>query len=400
MSQRLYAVYRERASSIEGIALHASTALNFISDGDPQRIRGQVVTPGFFEVLGVEAEMGRTFVEEEGAPGGGQVIVLSDSFWRNDLGADPAILDKSLDINGVLRRVVGIMPAEFGHPNQRARLWLALVVDPARAGLASFGPSAVARLGPGNTVQSASTEIEGLSSRLPELFPGSDEVAFLEEVSLRSIVMPLKQALVGDVTSTLWVLLGTVGFVLLIACANVANLPLVRAEGWQREMALRVAVGAGRWHVLRSFLSESVVLAVVGGLLGMVVAGLAVNASLGMVPTDMPRVAEIGVDMRVMGFTAVIVLACAVFFGLFPILRYGTDDPASQHRSRTAATKGASASFRTGASAGVAASSYTRIAARIGARRRGSTSSSAQRAAAVFETTTSRASMLHTIRHP
>jgi ABC-type antimicrobial peptide transport system permease subunit len=218
-------------------------------------------------------------------------------------------LDKSLDINGVLRRIVGIMPAEFGHPNQRARLWLALVVGPARAGLASFGPSAVARLGPGNTVQSASTEIEGLSSRLPELFPGSDEVAFLEEVSLRSIVMPLKQALVGDVTSTVWVLLGTVGFVLLIACANVANLLLVRAEGWQREMALRVAVGAGRWHMLRSFLSESIVLAVVGGLLGMVVAGLAVNASLGMVPTDMPRVAEIGVDMRVMGFTAVIVLA-------------------------------------------------------------------------------------------
>jgi predicted permease len=332
MSQGLYNVYREHASTIESIALFAGTTVNLIGDGDAQRIRGQAVTPGCFAVLGVEAAMGRTFLEEEGAPEGERVIILSDGFWRNDLGADPAVLGTSLDINGILRRVVGVMPAEFGHPNQDARLWAPLIVDPARASLANFGADGIARVGPGNSVQSAATEIEGLIGRLPELFPESGAVSFLQEVGLESSVLPLKQSLVGDVTATLWILLGTVGFVLLIACANVANLLLVRAEGRQRELALRVAVGAGRWQVLRSFLSESVVLAGVGGFLGMVIAGLAVKASLSLVLTAIPRVAEIGVDLRVMSFTAVIALGCAVFFGFFPMLRYGADDLASQLR--------------------------------------------------------------------
>ncbi len=332
MSTGLYNVYREHASSIESIALFSGTTVNLISDGDPQRIGGQAVTPSFFEVLGVEAAIGRTFLEEEGAPDGEQVIILSDGFWRNDLGGDLAIIGGSLDINGTQRRIVGVMPPGFGHPNQRTRLWVPLVIDPVRAPLAAFGASGIARLGPGNSVQSAATEIEGLIGRLPELFPESGAVSFLQEVGLRSLVLPLKQSMVGDVRATLWILLGTVGFVLLIACANVANLLLVRAEGRQRELALRMAVGAGRWQVVRSFLSESVVLSGVGGLLGAVIAGLAVKISLGMVPTDIPRVAEIGVDLRVMSFTAAIALGCAVFFGFLPMLRYGADDLASQLR--------------------------------------------------------------------
>jgi len=332
MSTGLYNVYREHASSIERIALFRGTTVNLISEGDPQRISGQAVTPGFFEVLGVEAAIGRTFLEEEGAPDGEQVIILSDGFWRNDLGGDLAIIGGSLDINGTQRRIVGVMPPGFGHPNQRTRLWVPLVIDPVRAPLAAFGASGIARLGPGNSVQSAATEIEGLIGRLPELFPESGAVSFLQEVGLRSLVLPLKQSMVGDVRATLWILLGTVGFVLLIACANVANLLLVRAEGRQRELALRMAVGAGRWQVVRSFLSESVVLSGVGGLLGAVIAGLAVKISLGMVPTDIPRVAEIGVDLRVMSFTAAIALGCAVFFGFLPMLRYGADDLASQLR--------------------------------------------------------------------
>ncbi len=146
------------------------------------------------------------------------------------------------------------------------------------------------------------------------------------------MVRPLKEAVVGDVGRTLWILLGTVGFVLLIACANVANLLLVRAEGRQREVALRVAVGAGRAQVLRAFLGESLVLAAAGGALGVAVAALAVRLSVGVVPTDIPRMAEVGVDLRVLGFSALVSLGCAFFFALFPLLRYGTADLANQLR--------------------------------------------------------------------
>jgi len=189
MSTGLYNVYGEHASSLESIALYSRTTVNLIADGDPQRIRGQVVTPSFFHVLGVDAAMGRTFLADEGAPDGERVVILSDGFWRNDLGADPAILETTLDLNGTLRRVVGVMPPGFGHPDQRARLWAPLVVDPARSPLAAFGANGIARLGPGNSVQSASTEIEGLIGRLPELFPESGEVSFLQEVGLQSIVL-------------------------------------------------------------------------------------------------------------------------------------------------------------------------------------------------------------------
>ena len=191
MSTGLYNVYGEHASSLESIALYSRTTVNLIADGDPQRIRGQVVTPSFFHVLGVDAAMGRTFLADEGAPDGERVVILSDGFWRNDLGADPAILETTLDLNGTLRRVVGVMPPGFGHPDQRARLWAPLVVDPARSPLAAFGANGIARLGPGNSVQSASTEIEGLIGRLPELFPESGEVSVLQEVGLQSIVLRL-----------------------------------------------------------------------------------------------------------------------------------------------------------------------------------------------------------------
>ncbi len=332
MSQGLYVLYREQAPSVGEIGLFVPTAVNLVTEGEPQRVQVQAVTPGFFDVLGVAPALGRAFTEEEGAPDGEQVVLLSDGLWRTSYGADPGVLGRTLDVNGVSRRIVGVMPPDFGHPDREARLWLPMVVDPVQAPLASFGAGGVARMTPGTTPDALHTELQGLIARLPELFPESGAPAFLAQVGLTAEVAPLKEAVVGDVSSTLWILLSTVGFVLLIACANVANLLLVRAESRGRELALRMALGAGRGQVLRAFMSESLVLAAAGGVLGTLVAAGAVRVVFGLLPTDLPRMAEIGIDGRVLAFTAALAVGCAVFFGFFPMLRARGRDLAGRLR--------------------------------------------------------------------
>jgi len=332
MSQGLYITYGEHARTLEGLALYAGTAVNIVNDGVAERMRADVVTPSFFRVLGVDAALGRTFAEAEGAPDGELAVILSDGMWRSVFGADADVIGRSLDVNGRLRPIVGVMPPDFGFPDRDARLWVPLVVDPARAPLANFSAGGIGLMAPDASVESVHAELEGLIGRLAELYPDSGGPAFLQEVGLRAKVMPLKEFLVGDVTGTLWILMGTVGLVLLIACANVANLLLVRADGRRRELAVRVAMGAGRMQVLRWFLSESLVLAAVGGIAGVAIAIIAVRASTGFVPTDIPRMAEVGVDPRVLAFSAAVALGCAVFFGSFPVLRTRTDNPAMQLR--------------------------------------------------------------------
>lgn len=336
ISQGLYQFYREQASSLEEVAMYAGVSMNLVLDGEAQRLQGQAVTPSFFSVLGAEATLGRTFAESEGAPGGEEVVLLSYGFWRDSFGGDPSVLGRSLDLNGRLAQVVGVMPPEFGFPDRRAHFWLPLQVDPANAQLASFGAGGMARFAPGSSVAGVQAELEGLLGRLPEFFPENGAVDFLEDVGLAPIVLPMKEQIVGNVRTTLWVLLGTVGLVLLIACANVANLLLVRAEGRQRELALREALGAGRSQILRWFMSESLVLTTLGGALGVGVAAFAVRSALGYVPTDIPRMAEVGMDVRVLSFTMVIALGCALFFGLFPLLRHGREDLAAELRDGAA----------------------------------------------------------------
>src|SRR5688572_4329275 len=322
MSVGLYVLYREQAASIEEIALFGQAQPNLVTEGVVERVPAQNVTPSFFTVLGGEAALGRTFSEAEGAPDGDPVVVLSDGLWRDTFGSDPSVIGRTLDLNGTTREIVGVMPRDFGHPNRDARLWIPLVVNPAQPGLAGFGPTGIARMSPDATPAGVLAELTGLIARLGEFRPdAAGQIAFLGQVQLGAVVLPLKEAIVGDVDTTLWILLGTVGFVLLIACANVANLLLVRAEARQRELALRIAIGAGRREVMRASMSESLVLALAGGALGVGIAALTVSASADLLPSTLPRAAEIGVDLRVLAFTASIALGCAVFFGLVPLLR-------------------------------------------------------------------------------
>lgn len=332
ISPGLYLLYRDQAATLESVAVYTRTAVTLVADDQPERVMGQSVTADFFDVLDVAPAMGRAFEPGEGAPDGALVIVLSDGLWRSRYGADPSILGTTIEVSGRNREVIGVMPAGFGFPDQEARFWLPRVVDEANAPLAAFFASGIGRIAEGRSIEAVTAEIDGMLGRLPELFPGDGGATFLMEVNIGSVVRSLKESVVGDVSTTLWVLLGTVGFVLLIACANVANLLLVRAEGRQRELALRVAVGAGRLQVMRTFMAESLVLGAAGGALGLLFANASIRATTAFIPSDLPRMHEIGMDLRVLGFAFVMVLGCVVFFGLFPMVRYGVSDLAGQLR--------------------------------------------------------------------
>ncbi|MBW3554496.1 MAG: ABC transporter permease [Gemmatimonadetes bacterium] len=324
MSPGLYLVYREHARTLESIGLYQSTVANFVGDdGEAERVDGQSVTPSVFQVLKVPAALGRTLVAQDAEPGADPVVVLSHALWRSRFGGDRDVLGQTVLMDGVSRRVVGVMPAGFTHPDAQTRLWIPFAVDPTTAPLGSFSPNGVGRLADGATAETVNSELAGLIARLGDLRPDAGPVlGFLEEVELAAVVQPLKQATVGDVSRTLWTLLGMVAFVLLIACANVANLLLVRAEGRQRELALRRAIGAGHWDVIRPFLAESLALTLAGGALGVAVAAVAVETTLALAPAGIPRMSEVGVDLRVLAFTGAVSLIAALLFGLFPSLRF------------------------------------------------------------------------------
>jgi len=321
-STGLYLLYRERSRTLASLGLSQQLAVNLSGEGEPERVDGQGVTPGLFDVLGVAPAIGQGFTEEQGRPGGEPVVILSDALWRTRFGGNANVIGTTVVVDGVSRRIVGVMPRGFAYPDERARLYIPMVIIPEAAPIANFTAQGVGRLADGATAASVQAELQSFIGRLSEFYPQSGAVAFLAEVGLKAKVVSLKESVVGDLSRTLWILLGTVGFVLLIACANVANLFLVRAEGRQRELAVRRALGGGRWAVVRPFLAESLILGVAGGLAGLAVASFAVRGAAALAPANLPRMHEIGMDVRVLAFTGALSLLSALLFGVLPMLPY------------------------------------------------------------------------------
>jgi predicted permease len=320
-------LYRNHARSIGSVALQGNAVMNIAGDNDAERVTGASVSPSIHDVLLAVPAHGRRLLESDGEPGADPVVVLSDAYWQSRFGGDPSVLNTTLLMNGVARQIVGIMPRGFAYPDEEARFWIPLTVDPASAPLAAFGAEGIARMADGATLESVRADVAGIIGRLEELAPeAAPQVSFLREVRITAVVATLKEVVVGNVSRVMWTLLGMVGFVLLIACANVANLLLVRAESRQRELAVRQALGANRAAIARPFLAESLTLGVTGGALGVAVAALAVRTTTALAPADLPRMSEVGIDPRVLAFTAAISLLAAFAFGMFPILRYGAGD--------------------------------------------------------------------------
>ena len=290
--------------------------------GDAERVVAAGVTATLFPTLGVSTQRGHAFTADEDRPGAPRVIILSDALWRQKYGGDPAIVGKRIMIDGAPCEVVGIMPASFRFPSGYTRLWIPLQFDPAHAEPLSFNYSAVARLKPGVTAQSAAADLARSTPRLLDEFPFNIPKAMFEQAHLLPTVQPLRDVTVGDVSKLLWVLFGAVGLVLLIACANVANLFLVRAEGRHRELAVRNALGATRGALLVQYLSETALIAVGGGVLGLAMAWGAIRL-LPSLPASIyvPRASEVRIDLAVWAFAGAATLLCTIAVSLVPLLR-------------------------------------------------------------------------------
>ncbi len=319
-SQALYLHYQEHARAIESFAVFSDENVNLISDGEPQQLTASQVTQEYFDVLGVQPFMGRAFAIGEDGPGAEPVAILGYPLWVSAFGKDPKVLDRLVEMDGVQRRIIGVMPEGFLLSDED--LWIPLVIDPVDADAGSLQFIGAARLADGQSMESAQAEMQDLLLRFADENPDELGREVLEQAGLAADIKPLQDVFVQDMKQALWVLLGTVGFVLLIACANVANLFLVRAEARQREQALRSALGASRGDVARQYLTESVTLAVGSGLLGLGLAVLGVKGLLLLAPTDLPAIFEVGIDGSVLVFTALISVAAGLFFGVFPVFGY------------------------------------------------------------------------------
>lgn len=316
-----YTLYRERARTIEETGLYDVESFTVVGTGEPERLIGARATASLFSVLGIEPQIGRTFSAEEDRPEGPDVMVLGHAFWQRRFAGSADALGAVLQIDGKPWEVIGVMPEGFAFPNNEAELWVPHPIDAEELGEVNFSYDAVGRLAPGATVEQASAELDALLRELPEAYPGAMSKQMLEQSGVKAFANLLRDDQVGDVRRLLWVLLAAVGFVLLIACANVANLLLVRTEGRHRELAVRAAMGASRGRLARQLLGESFLLAAVGGAIGIGLAWLAVRGLALLDPGNLPRLAEIRIDTPVLLFALGVTALAGLAFGVLPSLR-------------------------------------------------------------------------------
>ena len=291
-------------------------------DGPPLQVDVALMTLSAFEVIGLQPQRGRLPTPEEDVPDAPLVVLISDGLWVDRYGADPGIVGRTIELNGTSREVIGVMPPGYDFPSPQTDVWAPDRLNPASENFGGHHITAIARLAPGVTLETAETDAESLVARFDEV--GYGPQWFQGIFSGEAVVRTLKEEIIGDSRQPLLILLGTVGFVLLIACSNVANLLLVRAESRTRERAVRIALGSGRGRLMQYVLTESLLLALVGGAAGVLLAWIGTRALVAAGPTSIPRLGEIGINGNVLLFTAAIALLAGLLFGLLPALRAGS----------------------------------------------------------------------------
>jgi len=316
--------YREENATLAGLALYTRRDMELSQDGKPERLAALGVTAGFFELLGVRPLLGREFRREDELPNNSSVVILSHALWQRRFNGDPDVVGKAVTLAGRPFTIVGVMPPGAQHVGGDYRsmphgatvdLWGPLEIPPQAERGAHFC-NAIGRLKPGVTLDQGAADLNMIAGRLARQFPNTNQ-------GWRIAIQPLREEIAGRARTTLLALFGAVVFVLLIACVNVANLLLARATGREREIAVRAAVGAGRGRIVRQLLTESLLLAMVGGAAGIMLAQWAIDALRKLGPEQLPRMQSVSIDGRILLFTLGVTMVTGVLFGLAPALQGG-----------------------------------------------------------------------------
>ena len=318
--------WQQENRTFSAMAISRGFGFSLTGKGDAERVRAEFVSSDFFSVLGVKPVIGRTFKPgEDGIGASSPIVIISAGFWKEKLGSSPDVLGQSLTLDGSDYTIVGVIPASFDlltRSFQAAEIyvpfgqWANPALNVRSAGLGIHG---IGRLKPGITIAQARADMDSVTQGLAAAYPEADK-------GIGAALVPLKEEMLSDVRAFLMVLLGAVGFVLLIACVNVANLLLARSAGRSREFAIRAALGAGRGRLVRGLLTESVLLAMIGGALGLLLARWGTSAALALLPSALPRAQEISLDGRVLLFCAGVSLFAGILFGLAPALKIARPD--------------------------------------------------------------------------
>ena len=325
-----YFTFKKHARSLQGIGVYNEGSVNVSYPGDgaePQHVSNAWLSAGVIPVLQVPPLIGRNFSETEDAPKGPNVVLISETMWRTRFGSDPRVLDRKLEVDGRSYDIVGVMPRRFRFPNASVELWLPMQLDPHDPFPGGFNYNAVARLAPNATLDAAQRELVNVLPRMvedwPNLAPNVPTKMLLDQAKPRPFLVELKDDVTGGISRTLWLVAAAAALVLLVACANVTNLILVRADARQRELAVREALGAGRGRVLAHFLAESAVITAIAGAIGLGVAALAVRALVAAGPVEIPRLSELSVGSATIVFAIVVSAIVAMLCSLIPALRLG-----------------------------------------------------------------------------
>jgi predicted permease len=325
MSPSIYFIDREQNTTLEDIGVYDGDSFDVTGAGEPEHVRGLDVTDGTLPLLGVVPAIGRLFTRSDDSPGAQATVLLSYGYWQKKFGGDRSVIGRSITVDGKPRQIIGVLPQGFHFLDwQDAAIVEPFQWDRSKVKLGNFSQRALARMKPGVTIEQASADMGRLLPIVWRSFPAPEgfSVSLFEKARIAPNLRPLKQDVVGDIGKVLWVLMGSIALVLLVACANVANLLLVRVEGRRQELAIRSALGAGWGRIAGELLFESIALGVAGSLIGLALAYATLRVLVAAAPTGLPRIHEIGIDPLVLLFTLGLALFTSLLIGSIPVIKY------------------------------------------------------------------------------